>query len=117
MSYGAATPEDLETLLEDTLVLENPKALMQLFEEGALVAVGADHREVRGAEEISRLAARIWNQENTYLADLGRVMQARDLALVVTSRGVNVARRGSDGSWRYVILLVETFEPNERIKV
>jgi hypothetical protein len=115
MSYGAATPEDLETLLEDTLVLENRKALTQLFEEGALVAVGANHREVRGAEEISRLAGGIWNQENTHLAGLGRVSQARDLALVVIPRGISVARRGSDGYWRYVILLVETAEPNGRI--
>jgi hypothetical protein len=115
MNYGARTPEDLETLLEDTLVLENREALTQLFEEGALMAVGTGHREIRGAQEISRFAGGIWTQENTYLADLGRIMQARDLALVVTSRGVNVARRGTDGSWRYVILVVETVEPNERI--
>jgi hypothetical protein len=115
MGYGAATPEDLETLLEDTLVLENRKALTQLFEEGALVAVGANHREVRGAEEISRLASGIWNQKNTHLAGLGRVSQARDLALVVTPRGISVARRGSDGYWRYVIFVVDTFETDERI--
>jgi hypothetical protein len=42
-------------------------------------------------------------------------MQARDLALVVTTSAVNVARRATDGSWRYAILLVETAELNERI--
>jgi hypothetical protein len=30
-------------------------------------------------------------------------VQARDLALVVADRGINVARRGSDGAWRYAI--------------
>jgi hypothetical protein len=115
MRYGARTPEDLETLLEDTLVLENREGLTQLFEQEALMAVGAAHQEVRGADKISRFVGGIWTQENTYLADLGRVMQARDLALVVTSRGVNVARRATDGSWRYAILLVERAEPNERI--
>ena len=34
MSYGPPTPEDLETLLEDTLMLENHEALTELFEEG-----------------------------------------------------------------------------------
>ncbi len=113
MGYGAATPEDLETLLEDSLVLENREALAQLFEEGALMAVGTGHREVRGAEGISRVADGIWTQENTYLAGLGRVMQARDLALVVTSCGVNLLRRGADGFWRYAILFVEQSNPTK----
>lgn len=101
-------------LLEDTLVLQNVEALAELFEEGALMAVGSDHQEIRGVEDICRFAGGIWAQENTYVADLGGVTQAGDLALVVTSRGVNVARRGTDGSWRYVILVAETVEPNER---
>src|SRR3990170_2819314 len=115
MKYGAATPEDLETLLEDTLVLENREGLTQLFEQEALMAVGMGHREVRGAEEISRVADGTWTQENTYLAGVGRVMQARDLALVITPRGVNLLRQGADGFWRYVILVVEQSKPNERI--
>jgi hypothetical protein len=114
MRHGACTPEDLETLLEDALVLESRDDLAELFEEGAVMAVGADNRVIRGAYEIARLAGGIWTRQNTYLADLGRVLQARDLGLVVTPRGVNVLRRGSDGSWRYVILVVETDELNER---
>lgn len=114
MKDGARTPEDLETLLEDTLVLENREALAQLFEAGALMAVEDGHRDVRGADEIAQFASGIWTQDHTYLADPRRVMQTRDLALVITSGGVNVARRGSDGSWRYVFLLVETVETKER---
>jgi hypothetical protein len=114
MRQGARTPEDLETQLEDALVLESRDDLAELFEEGAVMALGAGDRVIRGASEISRLAGGIWTGQNTYLADPGRVMQARDLGLVVTPRGVNVVRRGSDGSWRYVILVVDTDELDER---
>ena len=115
MEYGAATPEDLETLLEDTLVLENAEALTHLFEERALMAAAMGAQEVRGADEISRLAGGIWTRDDTYIAGLGRVMQARELALVTTPRGVNLLRQGADGFWRYVILVVEQSIPNERI--
>ena len=117
MRNGARTPEDLETLLEDALVLENRDDIEQLLEEGALMAVGAGRREIRGPKEISRLAGGIWNRQNTYLADRGRVVQARDLGLIVTPRGVNVVRRDRDGSWRYVILVVEKERPDERSEV
>ena len=112
MSNRALTPEDLETLLEDTLVLDNWDALGELFEEQALLTAGTGCSEVRGAEEISRLASGIWADE-TYLANVGRVLQARDLALILTSRGVNVVRRGDDGSWRYVILALHIGEALE----
>ena len=111
MRYGARTPEDLETLLEDALVLEDRDDLAQLFEDRALIALGVGDREIRGSEEISRSACAIW--PNTYLANMGRVMQSRDLGLIVNPRGVNVVRRGSDGSWRYVILVVETGDSTE----
>jgi hypothetical protein len=31
-------------------------------------------------------------------------MQARDIALIVAERGINVVRRGADGVWRYAIV-------------
>jgi hypothetical protein len=100
---GARTPEELETLFEDTLVLRDRQALAELFEDGA-VLVASDERSARGGEEIARLALATWIGDHTYVADLRRVVQARDIALIVAERGINVARRGSDGSWRYAIV-------------
>jgi hypothetical protein len=34
------------------------------------------------------------------------VVQARDTALVLADRAINVVRRGSDGAWRYAIALL-----------
>jgi hypothetical protein len=34
------------------------------------------------------------------------VLQARTTGLVLTRRGINVVRRGSDGAWRYAIALL-----------
>ena len=34
------------------------------------------------------------------------MVQARDTALVLADRAINVARRGSDGIWRYTIALL-----------
>lgn len=103
MSAGARTPEELETLFEDTLVLRDHQALAELFERGAVLVVG-DERSARGGEAIARLALVTWEGDHTYIADPQLVMQARDIALIVSERGINVVRRGDDGTWRYVIV-------------
>jgi hypothetical protein len=59
--------------------------------------VGRGLKEARG-EEIARFAEALWDRDFTYLADPRRVLQARDTALVVAERGVNVVRRGRDGT-------------------
>jgi Domain of unknown function (DUF4440) len=105
MKRGARTPEELETLLEDAFVTRDRAALTQLFENGA-VLVGGNVREARGEEEIAQFAAALWDRDRTYVADPGRVLQARDIALVVADGGINVARRGSDRAWRYAIALL-----------
>ncbi len=105
MKQGACTPEELETLLEDAFVTRDRAALTQLFENGA-VLVGSNMREARGEEEISQFATTLWDRDRTYVADPGRVLQARDIALVVADGGINVARRGSDRAWRYAIALL-----------
>jgi hypothetical protein len=101
----ARTPEELETLLEDAFVVRDSEALAQLFEDRAVLA--APIGEARGHEGIGRLAAAIWRLDFTYLAGSERVLQAGDTALVVSSRGINVAGRGSDGGWRYAISLLD----------
>lgn len=102
MSAGARTPEELETLLEDTLLLRDHQALAELFEDGAVLVVN-DEQSAWG-EAIARLALATWAGGQTYVANPQWVMQARDIALIVSARGINVVRRRSDGTWRYAIV-------------
>ncbi len=103
MRAGAHTPEELETLFEDSFVVHDREALVELFEDGAVFVAGDGPLEARGSEEIVRSATAMWESDRTYLAELRRVVQARDTALVVGRRAINVLRRGSDGAWRYAI--------------
>jgi Domain of unknown function (DUF4440) len=103
---GARTPEELETLLEDAFVLRDGAALAPLFEPGAVLAAGDGPWETRGRAAIARVAAALWAGGRTYVAAPGRVLQARDTALVVGRWGVHVVRRGGDGAWRYAISLL-----------
>jgi hypothetical protein len=114
MRAGARTPEELETLFEDAFVIRDPRALAGLFEDGALLATDGGPQQVRGGEEIARFATATWGRGGTYLADPRRVLQVRETALVVADRGINVVRRGSDGTWRYAISLLSFGDPRER---
>jgi ketosteroid isomerase-like protein len=105
MGAGARSPEELETLLEDAFVVRDRGALARLFEDGAVLMDGS--REARGGEQIARFAMAMWERDRTYLADPRQILQARDTALVVADRGINVVRRDSDGSWRYAISLLD----------
>lgn len=98
---GARTPEELETMLEDALLVRDRAAVARLFEEDAVLR--AARGEARGADQIGRLTARMWH-DCGYLADPRLVVQARDTALVVGRRGINVVRR-TGGWWRYAISL------------
>lgn len=93
-------------LLEDAFVVRDREAIAGLFEDGAVIAIGDSSIQARGTAQIARFAAQIWTREPTYLADPQRVVQARDTALVVAERAINVVRRGSDGTWRYAISLL-----------
>ncbi len=111
MRTGACTPEELETLFEDSFVTHDGEALAQLFEAGAVLLAEKHSREARGGAQIAQLATAMWERGDMYLADPLRVVQARDTALIVAHRAINVVRRGSDGSWRYAISLM-SFDPN-----
>jgi hypothetical protein len=106
MGGGARTPEDLETLLEDTFVLRNSEAMAELFEDGAVLVTDDGTREAHGHEEIACLARQMWQRNRSYLADPRRIVQAGNTALIMTERGANVVRRGTDGAWRYAIALL-----------
>ena len=107
---GPATPEDLDLLLEDTLVLRDPEGLTNLFEPGAVLV--SDGGTAQGRDAIQRLAFTIWSGDQLYVAAPQRVVQARDLALLFTRQTVAVARQGGDGTWRYG-MIVATRSPDE----
>lgn len=113
MGVSARTPEELETLFEDALTMRDRDMLAALFEEGAVLIAG-NERPVHGDAEIVRLALETWHSEHSYIADPWHVIQARDIALVVMERGVNIARRGSDGGWRYAIVFALVDDGTER---
>ena len=92
-------------LFEDAFVTTDREALAELFEEEAVL--GASRGEARGGEQISRLAAAMWERDYSYVADPLRIVQARDTALVVARQGINVVRRRRDGAWLYTISLLD----------
>jgi hypothetical protein len=106
MRPGARTPEELEALFEDAFVTRDAEALSGMFAEAAVLALGGGRDVARGPEEIARLARRLWEGDRTYVAEPRRVMHARETALVLADRAINVVRRGSDGTWRYSIALL-----------
>jgi hypothetical protein len=108
---GARTPEELETSLEDALVIGNANTLAALFEEGATLATGGE-QPVRGGEAIARAALATPFGIGAYVADSRRILLARNSALVITDRGINVMHRGGDGVWRYVIVVHAVEESN-----
>jgi mannose-6-phosphate isomerase-like protein (cupin superfamily) len=116
ITSGARTPEELETLFEDALLVRDHQVLTALFESGATLVMSSDE-PVRGGEAIARAALASRNGIGAYVADPRRVLLARDSALVVTDRGVNVMQRGADGAWRYAIVLHAVEESNGREKI
>ena len=112
MQAGARTPEELDSLFEDAFVTRDAGALPLVFADGAVVA-GDGAPEARGANEIGRLVATLWMSGRTYVAEPRRVVQARDTALVIGERGINVARRDAGGRWRYAIAFL-SLETSER---
>lgn len=97
------TPEELETLLEDALLMHDAEALAQFFEDASVLVTGGQPQQVRGPGKIVGAAWLLWQQQHGYLASPRRVFQAGDTALLVGNGVINVARRGPDGSWRYAI--------------
>jgi hypothetical protein len=103
MTAGGQTPEELETLLEDALLMRDTTALAQLFEDASVLVAGHERQQIRGPREIVRAACLLWQHPRGYLAGPRCVFQARDIALLLGDGVINVARRGPDGSWKYAI--------------
>ena len=106
MSESARSPEELETLFEDSLLVRDCPALSQLF-DGRSTFVAQNVGTARGSAEIARLALATWHGNAPYVADPRQIVQARDIALIIADRAINVARRGHDGVWRYAIVFAD----------
>jgi hypothetical protein len=106
MRSGASTPEELESLLEDAFVTGDSESLTGLFDAAAVLVPGFGALEVRGSGQIARHANAFSDRGDVYLADPLRVLQTRDIALVIAQRAVNVMRRGGDHRWRYAVSLL-----------
>lgn len=111
METGARTPEELETMFEDAFLLQDAKALLSLFDDGAILITG-NGREARGPHNIARATQQMWDQDRTYIAAPRNVLQARDTALLLAGLSTNVVRRDGHGVWRYLISLL--IDPIER---
>ena len=105
MVSGGRTPEELETLLEDAVLIADADAAAQLFEPYGLLFVEATACELRGREGIRRAAAGCLCRGGS-LGAPRHVLQAGDTALLLGADVVNVVRRGEDGSWKYVICVL-----------
>ena len=99
---GGQTPEELETLMEDAILLRDADAIAGLFQPGGLLAI-AGTPQLRGRGQIREAVGALCLRRPGYLAEPRRVLQVRDVALLIGRDVVNLARRGDDGTWRYDI--------------
>ena len=107
---GGQTPEELETLLEDAVLLGDVGTVAGLFQPGGMLVMGAAP-PLRGRGQIRAAAAALCRYRPGYLAEPRRVLQIRDVALLIGRDVVNLARRGDDGTWRYDICVLLPLVP------
>lgn len=96
---AAASPEELETLLEDALLLHDDAAVAALFEDRGVLVAGA------GCVRNRHRAAEVLLQRD-YVASAHLVTVVRDIAVVFGDHTVNVSCRGPDRSWRLAVAIV-----------
>jgi hypothetical protein len=95
---SAWSPEELETLLEDAVLLGDEAAVASLFDDGAVLVTSAGL--IGPARALTEFAGR------GYIASTRTVRVRRDAAVVVGDYAVNVSFRGPDGAWRLVAAIV-----------
>jgi hypothetical protein len=101
MSAGAASPEELEEMLEDACLLNDTSFLPNLFDvDAVLLARGTS--QVHGRPAIANVIINQLRHGGSYVASPNLVMQSGPLALIISANATSVARRNLDG-WRYVI--------------
>jgi hypothetical protein len=117
MTTGGQTPDELETLLEDALLLRDADAVARLFHHGGVLVTGSQVLRARGHSQIRHAAPLLWQYQPNYLAAPRDIHQTRDTALLLGEGVINVARRSYDGTWRYVIAVLERQKPSPRVIV
>jgi hypothetical protein len=101
MSFGAASPEELEGMLEDACLLNDASFLPTLFDvDAVLLAPGPN--QVRGRPAIANVIIEQLRDGGSYVAAPNLVLQSGALALIISANATSVARRNLDG-WHYVI--------------
>ena len=95
---GAESPEQLEEMLEDALLLRDVDALSRIARRGCVVRAGR-------ASTVEQLAGA--EVATGFVADLRMVLQRRRTALLIGRSSVNVARRDGRGRWRYAIIVLQ----------
>jgi hypothetical protein len=98
---GAASPEELEGMLEDACLLNDTTLLTKLFDADA-VLLARGRSQVRGRPAIANVIIDQLRHGGSYVAAPQLVMQAGPLALIISGAAISVARRNLDG-WHYVI--------------
>jgi len=91
---SASSPEELETLLEDAVLLGDDAAVAALFDAGAVLITGP---RIAGPKQALAELAQLG-----YVAATRTVTVRRDIAVVVGDHTVNVSFRSPDGSWRLI---------------
>ena len=96
---AAASPEELETLLEDALLLHDGAAVAALFEDrGVLVArAGCVRNRNRAAEVL---------MQQDYVASARLITVVRDIAVVFGDHTINVSCRGPDRNWQLAVAIL-----------
>lgn len=93
--WAAATPEELDTLLEDALLLHDDAAVAALFERGAVLVAWPGY--VRGGAQAMELLSQCGHLASAHLVQIfDRV------ALVVGDTTITVSCCGADRRWRFL---------------
>jgi hypothetical protein len=104
VSTVAKSPEELEFLLEDALVLCDSDAVAALFEQGGVLVERSGR--VRRVSEVARVLA-----AEDYQAAPASVTVVRDVAVTVGLRTVNISSRDARGDWLLVTAILTSARP------
>jgi len=100
----AQSPEELEILLEDALVLHDDAAVAALFEDGGVLVERSGC--VHARNQVAHLLA-----PHDYLAAPCSVSVVSNVAIVVGPQTVNVSCRDPREGWRLVATIITSDTP------